>query len=190
MSPQGERPGEPRGSDSRSPGHSPFVVDVGRLGRASGNRRRVQVSGPLHDLRVTGSEVPDGADVVVDVTLEAIGGGMAVDGTVTAPWEGVCRRCAGRATGVFRLHVRELYMPGGDGEDAYPMAADAVDLALAAHDAVVLELPPAPLCRADCLGLCPECGADRNVAPCGGHQQRDERWAGLDVLRGAGSGDG
>jgi uncharacterized protein len=29
-----------------------------------------------------------------------------------------------------------------------------------------LALPMKPLCRADCQGLCPACGANRNVAPC------------------------
>lgn len=29
-----------------------------------------------------------------------------------------------------------------------------------------LEIPMKPLCRPDCLGLCPTCGADRNAGPC------------------------
>jgi uncharacterized protein len=31
---------------------------------------------------------------------------------------------------------------------------------------VQLEIPMKPLCRPDCRGLCPACGADRNVGPC------------------------
>ncbi len=31
---------------------------------------------------------------------------------------------------------------------------------------VQLEIPMKPLCRPDCLGLCPTCGADRNAGPC------------------------
>jgi len=30
-----------------------------------------------------------------------------------------------------------------------------------------LEVPMAPLCKEDCLGLCPTCGEDLNVGPCG-----------------------
>ena len=51
------------------------------------------------------------------------------------------------------------------------------------RDAIVLELPMAPLCREDCRGLCPQCGADRNEAECGCVAPRDPRWANLDVLR-------
>ena len=31
---------------------------------------------------------------------------------------------------------------------------------------VSLGMPVQPLCRDDCLGLCPRCGTDRNVSPC------------------------
>jgi uncharacterized protein len=51
------------------------------------------------------------------------------------------------------------------------------------RDAIVLELPMAPLCRDDCRGLCPQCGADRNEADCGCVAPADPRWANLDVLR-------
>lgn len=164
--------------------HGPFVVNVSRLRKAPGSRRHVHAQGSLPDLAVTGSAVPEGADVDVDVTLEAISGGVSVTGTVTAPWVGACRRCLLEARGVLHIPVREVYGPGGDGEDTYPLTGDAVDLAPVAHDAVLLELPPAPLCTAGCLGLCPECGANLNLDPCGGHDRRDDRWAALDVLRG------
>jgi len=34
------------------------------------------------------------------------------------------------------------------------------------QEQVVLALPFKPLCREDCKGLCPQCGADLNAAPC------------------------
>ncbi len=40
-------------------------------------------------------------------------------------------------------------------EDAYPIENDFVDLAPMVHDAILLELPLAPLCREECRGLCP-----------------------------------
>jgi uncharacterized protein len=161
---------------------SPFHVGVARLRRAPGTQRRVQVAGPLPDLAVVGSAVPEDAEVVVDATLHSLPGGISVVATVRAPWVAECRRCLGPAGGVLELAVRELYAPGGDGTDAYDLRDDVVDLALVASDAVLLALPLAPLCSPGCRGLCPECGADRNRAPCGGHPTRDQRWAALDVL--------
>ncbi|MGA1333101.1 MAG: hypothetical protein ACO31D_08090 [Ilumatobacteraceae bacterium] len=41
------------------------------------------------------------------------------------------------------------------------------------------------MCRNDCPGLCPQCGADRATAKCSCVvETRDERWAALDALRG------
>lgn len=162
---------------------SAFVVNVSRLRRAPGTRRAVHVAAPLEDLAVTGSGVPEGAEVEVEVTVEAISGGVSVVGEVTAPWAGDCRRCLQPASGTLRVPVRELFAPGGDGEDVYPMSGDEIDLEPVARDAVLLELPVAPLCRPACLGLCPDCGANRNEDPCGGHERTDPRWAALDVLR-------
>jgi uncharacterized protein len=52
------------------------------------------------------------------------------------------------------------------------------------RDAVVLEMPFAPLCRTDCLGLCPACGGDRNLGECPGHEEPDPRWSGLEAFLG------
>lgn len=176
--------------DAGRRGANPFAVPVGRLRRSPGSSRQVAVRGPLADLGITGSRVPGDAEVTVDGILQAMPGGLAFTGTVTAPWVGVCRRCTAEAGGVLQVAVRERFARGGDGDDAYPLDDDVVDLSPVARDAILLELPPAPLCRETCRGLCPECGADLNVAPCGGHERRDERWAALDALRGRDPGVG
>jgi uncharacterized protein len=35
------------------------------------------------------------------------------------------------------------------------------------REAVILGLPMKPLCKETCAGLCPRCGEDRNLGPCG-----------------------
>ncbi len=47
-----------------------------------------------------------------------------------------------------------------------------------------LNIPMKPLCRADCQGLCPACGADRNAGTCScGESRVDSRWAALAALK-------
>ena len=41
-----------------------------------------------------------------------------------------------------------------------------LDLRDEAREALLLEVPMVPLCRPDCRGLCPRCGADWNEGPC------------------------
>jgi len=45
-----------------------------------------------------------------------------------------------------------------------------------------LELPMKALCREDCKGLCPQCGADRNTAPCDCAPPAESRWQPLRSL--------
>ncbi len=161
----------------------PFIVHVAKLRRVLGTRWHEVRSGPIDDLACSGSAVPAGADLRADVTLEAIAGGITVVGLLEAPWTGECRRCLTTASGTLRIPVRELYRSDGDGEDAYRLVADEVDLEPLVHDAVLLELPIAPVCDEGCLGLCPLCGGNRNEQACSCETPRDERWAALDVLR-------
>jgi uncharacterized protein len=47
-----------------------------------------------------------------------------------------------------------------------------------------LNVPMKPVCREDCRGLCPQCGADLSQGDCScGGQPPDPRWAALAALR-------
>jgi uncharacterized protein len=139
---------------------------------------------------VAASVVPADAEVVADALLDSVDGGIEVTATVSAPWTGECRRCLKQVSGQLRCEVREMYRPRGssegpdEDEETYALNSDHLDLEPLVRDALLLELPLAPLCRERCLGLCPACGADRNEGPCGCPEPAgDPRWAALDVLR-------
>ena len=163
--------------------HTPFTVNVGALRRDPGARRPERRRGPIAGLAVTGSAVPGEAEVVVDVELEAVPGGVIARGTVSAPWRGDCRRCLGDAAGEVRSDVLEVFEEDHDPDQTYPLAGDQVDLEPLAREAVILGLPLAPLCRVECRGLCSVCGADLNVLSCDCRlDELDPRWAALGRL--------
>ena len=162
-------------------------MPVANLRREPGLSRQVRVEGPLSDLGAVSVAVPEHADVVADLLLTSHPGGITASGTVSAPWRGECRRCGGPVAGEVVASVRERFAPSagpaGADDDAYPLVGDELDLEPLVRDAVVLELPLAPLCTAACLGLCPTCGANRNAEPCSCPAPTDSRWSVLDVLR-------
>lgn len=163
---------------------SPFIVNVAALGLEPGERQPVRRSGPMSGLEVSGSSVPSDASVEVDVVLEAVPGAAIARGTVRAQWRGACRRCLGEVSGELRSEVVEVFQADHDPEQTYPLVGDQLDLEPMARDAVLLELPQAPLCHAGCQGLCPVCGAERNEGTCGCEVEvTDPRWAALDALR-------
>jgi uncharacterized protein len=171
----------------------PFLVNVAGLRPTSG-RHHVVRTGRLDGLAITSSSVPADADVVVDVDLEVVVGGVVATGGVSSPWVGECRRCLRPVHGELVAEVREIFeraprlregdLTEADQAETYPLTGDTLDLAPLVRDALLLELPLAPLCRADCAGLCPTCGADRTEGPCGcAEPVVNPRWAALDALQ-------
>lgn len=74
--------------------------------------------------------------------------------------------------------TRELPgVEGEDGEEGVEVSAEdmglilfegeEIDLRDGIQEQVIMALPFRPLCRPQCKGLCPSCGADRNVTSCG-----------------------
>ena len=47
-----------------------------------------------------------------------------------------------------------------------PFEGEEIDFRDAVQEQVIMAIPMQPLCRADCRGLCPGCGADLNVGTC------------------------
>ena len=45
-------------------------------------------------------------------------------------------------------------------------SGDGIELADVATEQVILSVPMKVICRADCRGLCPACGANRNLVSC------------------------
>lgn len=120
----------------------------------------------------------------LDLRLESVTEGVLVTGTVETDLVGECARCLGPVREHQRFDLQELYYyPGRDAdEDALFVCGDLIDLEPPMRDAIVPELPFTPLCREDCLGLCPECGFCLNDDPGHTHDKPvDPRWT---VLRG------
>jgi len=162
---------------------SPLRIPVADLLRRPGSTRAVHVEAPVADLAGPGAEVPVAEPVRVDATLEQVSEGIVVRGTIAARWQAACSRCLAPVEGEAAVHVDELYEPAPLEGETYPLTDDIVDLEPLVRDALVLELPAAPLCRADCRGICPTCGADRNVATCDCvESEPDPRWAALRAL--------
>ena len=55
-----------------------------------------------------------------------------------------------------------------------------IDLAEPLSDAVVMDTPFVVLCKPDCKGLCPTCGANLNHGACDCAERADEAWVASD----------
>lgn len=161
-------------------------VDLGPL--KSGARLRIDTRVPADLLGPAGPGLVDG----LEVRLEARRSGeeILVRGEIAGAVEAACRRCLAPTRASFTEPVTLVYRPAesrsGTDDEVYeiPARAHEIDLVPAIREAALLAVPQYVLCRDDCAGLCPVCGADRNGTPCGcAVEATDERWAALKRLR-------
>jgi uncharacterized protein len=163
------------------------VLDTHELDRRPGTMRTVSLREPAPaDLRTEVIGVPAGSELQLDLMLESVLEGIWVSGTVHAVAVGECARCLEPLERPFEVQIQELFAyPGHESEDAGVVEGDLIDLEPTVRDAVVTDLPLAPVCRADCPGLCPECGALLAEDPTHSHDAVDPRWAALASLAGS-----
>jgi uncharacterized protein len=124
--------------------------------------------------------VPPSSPIQLDLRLESAVEGVLVTGTAVVEVRGECVRCLREISDTQEVDVQELYVyPGSEAteDEASRLEGDLLDLEPLLRDDVVLELPFQPLCRPDCKGLCPQCGADLNSQPDHTHEAAvDPRW--------------
>jgi uncharacterized protein len=130
--------------------------------------------------------VPEGADVELELRLEAVMEGVLVSGSVRAALAAECGRCLEPVEAQVEADVQELYAydPEDAGDDVSVLTGDLLDLRPVLRDAVVLAMPINPVCDDDCAGLCATCGARLVDLPTDhAHDDLDPRWAKLSALR-------
>jgi uncharacterized protein len=128
--------------------------------------------------------------------LRRNGDEVELTGTLTTTLETVCARCLRPVAIPFSAKFDERFTTSVSwgAEEQHELASDdlnlsvidgtGIDLDQLAREQLLLAKPAHTLCREDCQGLCPTCGADRNTSPCKCEAQPvDSRWQKLKDLR-------
>ncbi len=151
--------------------------------RHPGNARPVVTRAELDGLSGVAAEIEAGKPVAIDLMLERVPEGIVVRGNITATWNSACSRCLEPVGGEIAVHVDELFETHPLEGETYKLDEDVIDLEPLVRDALLLELPLAPLCKDDCAGLCVTCGVNRNQTHCECvTTDLDPRWAALRSL--------
>ncbi|MDO9557015.1 MAG: YceD family protein [Coriobacteriia bacterium] len=112
------------------------------------------------------------APAQLSVSLTNTGAGVVVQGTVAVDLKATCVRCLceftlhslGEVEGFYISPSHAKQLPE---EQEYELIHDrSIDLMPALLAALTIDLPFAPVHDEGCAGICPKCGADRNVVSC------------------------
>jgi len=123
--------------------------------------------------------------------------GVLLSGQLHTEVELTCGRCLESFSTAIDFTLEEEFrptidistgakLPSVDGEDEATLidSQHIIDLLEVMRQDILLALPPRPLCRPDCAGLCSQCGQNLNEGPCTCEQPLgDPRWEALRTLR-------
>ncbi len=128
-----------------------------------------------------------GVDVPVRVSgkIENRAGVVSLTADVAFQDTVACDRCLKPVVRSFQKQFTHILTASLNDEDndEFILAEDMhFDLDALLREDVLLALPMKVLCKADCKGLCPMCGADRNETVCGCKKPVDPRLAVLQEL--------
>ncbi len=123
------------------------------------------------DIRLEGTEPPEfiiltGAEpftvtseVSYALDVSKVSGGALVSGSARVTIDGECGRCLAAVTRDVRAEDFRLFVE-------IPPHTEICDISDEVRTEITLALPMNLLCRDDCRGLCPVCGADLNKKRC------------------------
>jgi DUF177 domain-containing protein len=144
------------------------------------------------DLNFRGAEFQQAGPLHVDAVAELAGPDFRVRGSLKTRLSACCDRCLAPmefpVERAFELFYRPMASIAREEEIEVPkdelgvgfFSGDGIELADIVTEQVILSVPMKKVCREECRGLCPVCGADRNREQCQcAPPQRDSPFAHL-----------
>lgn len=93
---------------------------------------------------------------------------VMVEGVAETVIEYICSRCLTRFERLLTTRISVTYTTdtAESDDDIETVLTDTLNLTPDLEEAIFLSIDDRPLCRADCKGLCSECGCNRNEETC------------------------
>ena len=116
------------------------------------------------------------------ITNEA--GILHMRGTITADMLCICDRCGQEFESVKETEVDAILAEEESEEnpELFVLEGTEIDAQEVLATCLILDMETKFLCREDCKGLCPKCGKNLNLGPCGCGKEIDPRFAVLEQL--------
>ncbi len=122
------------------------------------------------ELEITPAEMAIEGTVSVNGTMSNAGDVLLLQAVLVAKVQRTCGRCLKGFAGVVQAEVIEKFYPASAEHienDAFVYDSDVIDITEPLREGLLLAEPMQALCKPDCRGLCPVCGADLNDGDCG-----------------------
>ncbi len=168
-----------------------MIIDLASVGR---NSKRIELEFEPSDI-----DLDEGARLTTNVAfagdISRHGTRTHVRGRIEAGVETDCVRCLELVGKAIDVQFEDIFVDAADeptddeielGEselDESLIASNEIDMVEVVREQLILATTETVFCKEDCKGLCPKCGANRNLIDCKCEENEiDPRWAALKSL--------
>ena len=109
---------------------------------------------------------------------------LRLTGTLTAEMICLCDRCGEEFESLKEMELDATIVEENPEDDPslFVLEGNEIDLDEILSTLFILDMETKFLCKEDCKGLCPTCGKNLNLGPCGCRKPIDPRFAVLEQL--------
>ena len=151
------------------------TLRVGDALKNPGQEFPFETDAQISEMEVLGDPVRF-EEIAVSGTVVGTSETVGVKAEIRAKVESLCARCREKVVRpiVAEMDAEFARVPDSENPDQYAFEGTTVDLSQAIRDALILALPFRFLCKEECKGLCPKCGANLNAGSCSCPKEDDD----------------
>ena len=170
-----------------------MIVELADIDGAS---RRIDIELSPESLELEDSDLKLKGDLHATGEIEKTAAEVIVRGSITGDAEVECSRCLQPVEQKLKIDFQanfvtpEHFSLDKENEvsisdlDTDVLEGDRIEIKDIVREQILLNIPEQVFCNPDCKGLCPKCGANRNLIDCKCDlNETDPRWAALKNLR-------
>ena len=170
-----------------------MIIELANVGMVA---KKIELEFEPSEIDLDGEDATLTGKAVFGGEAQQIDGKVHVRGTVIADVSIDCTRCLESVAKRIEVSFDDIFVDLSEEPDADEIEVSTseldeslvldgkIDIAEVVREQILLALPDQVFCREDCKGLCPKCGANRNLIDCKcADDEVDPRWAALKNLR-------
>lgn len=152
-------------------------VNVAQVRNREGESVRFELMGEFSSFDLGTEALSFQTPVHVQLQVNHTNKAMLVYGNIQTALKATCGRCLETYVYPLSLSFQDEWVFRAQATDdlletALLLDKDEIDIKERIFEQIVLALPMKFICSAECQGLCPTCGANRNLTPC--HCAKDD----------------
>ena len=158
-----------------------MLIDVKPILHTPGGERTFRFELDLSDMEFAG-RYPISRPVIVEGVVRNRAELLSLELTAYTTLDAVCDRCAEPFSKSFRVPVSHILvneLNNEDNDEYIVVPSMELDIEQLTLEDIYLYLPSKLLCKEDCKGVCPSCGANLNKARCSCKKAVDPRFEAL-----------